>query len=372
MAYTFPENPQPYTDKYFLRANEILKAEGLNPFVRAQVFIRKGPGKTAGLDEAVAWLDRFSPLKENGGRVLALPDSVSYTPKETQMVIEARIQDIMELETTYLGIISAATTLANGGGDVDLSKVEATMHAVVEAAQGRAVSYFGARHWRWDKDAEIAVAAFKGGATSTSTDVGAALIGQKGMGTIPHALENIYAWLSGKETAVLESTKAFDRVIAPEIPRIALIDYNNREIDDSLAVARELGDRLYAVRVDTCGENVMQGATLGDRKYWEGNGVSITGVAALRKALNDEGFGNTKIVLSSGFADVEKVKAFVAAEQQYGLKLFGALGVGGVYPSRMATMDIVAVGERLDAMEPMSKVGRTYQPNPRLETRLGR
>jgi len=372
MAYTFPDNPQPYTDKYFLRANEILKAEGLNPFVRAQVFIRNGPGMTAGLDEAVAWLDCFSPLKENGGRVLALPDSVSFTPKETQLVIEARIQDIMDLETTYLGIISAAATLANGGKDVDLAQVEKNMRGVVEAAQGRPVSYFGARHWRWDRDAEIAAACFRGGATSTSTDAGAAIIGQKGMGTIPHALENIYAWKSGKDTAVLESTKAFDRVINPQIPRIALVDYNNREIDDSLATARALGDRLYGVRVDTCGENTMQGATPGQRKYVEGTGVSVTGVAALRKALNNAGFEKTKIILSSGFADVEKVRAFVEAEQKYGLRLFDALGVGGVYPSWMATMDIVAVGETRDTMEPMSKVGRTYQPNPRLELRLGR
>ena len=37
-----PEDYKPYTDKYFLYANQILKAEGLNPFVRAQIFIRKG------------------------------------------------------------------------------------------------------------------------------------------------------------------------------------------------------------------------------------------------------------------------------------------------------------------------------------------
>ena len=35
-----PKSPAPYTDKYFLRSKEVLQKEGLNPFIRAQLFIR--------------------------------------------------------------------------------------------------------------------------------------------------------------------------------------------------------------------------------------------------------------------------------------------------------------------------------------------
>lgn len=384
-----PENHEPYTDKYFLRTNKILKAENLNPWVRAQVFIRKGPGKVYGINETIEILDTYSDLVNHKGKVYALREGSVYRPKETLMIIESPIQDIVELETMYLGVISAETTKANDFHGVDLKKVENNMKEVVKIAEERPVSYFGARHWRFDEDDLIAKAAYNGGATSTSTDIGANTFGQEGVGTIPHALENIMAWKYGYENAVVEATKAFDRVIDKKIPRIALIDYANKEIDDSLAVAKALDDRLYAVRVDTCGENFMQGAipsnfTEGkilygetllnlpttDFRYWFGRGVSISGVNKLRKEL-DNGYKNVKIILTSGFGDVEKVKAFIRAEKGLDTRLFDSLGVGGVFKSRMATMDIVAVGKNPYEMIPMSKIGRVFTPNNRLELRLG-
>lgn len=369
-----PERHEPYTDKYFLRSKEVLAQEGLNPYVRAQVFLRQGPGTIQGIDEAVEIIDRFSPLRTNGGRVLALSEGSRYSPLESVIIIEGRVQDIITLETMYLGVITAETTKANDDIDINLDSVRRNMTAVVEVAKGREVSYFGARHWRFDRDAEIAKAAFEGGASSTSTDIGAAQFGQKGVGTIPHILENVYAWKYGYDKAVVEATKAFDRVMDRGIPRIALIDYANREIDDALSTAESLSGKLYAVRVDTCGENVPQGGKVkngaGDPPYWYGNGVTISGVSALRRALDDFGHDYVKIILSSGFGNVEKVKAFAKVEKELGLKLFDGLGVGGVYPARMATMDVVAVGEDKDYLQPMAKVGRTYRPNPRLEVRL--
>jgi len=387
---TLPERFEPFSDKYFLRTHEILKAEGLNPWVRAQVFIRKGPGEVAGIEESLAMLERFTELRTHGGKVYALSEGAPYRPKETLMVIEGPMQDIIALETLYLGALTAATTRLNDQVEkVDLKAAEANMRAVVELAGGRPVSYFGARHWSYTEDPAIAYAAYKGGATSCSTDAGAATFGQVGQGTIPHALENIYAWKSGKENAVVEATLAFDRVIDPAVPRIALIDYNNRELDDAVAVADALKGKLHAVRVDTCGENVAQGALISPRceeadawraqgislpaddspeaKFWYGTGVTVTGVYALRRALDQFGHKEVKIILTSGFGDPAKVQAFVDAEQALGVKLFDALGVGGIYkPCRMATMDVVAVGETEDTMTPISKVGRPYNPNPRL------
>jgi nicotinate phosphoribosyltransferase len=387
---TLPERFEPYSDKYFLRTHEILEREGLNPWVRAQVFIRKGPGEVGGIEESLAIMDRYTDLKKHGGKVFALPEGATYGPKETVMVIEGPIQDIIALETLYLGAITAATTRANDNVvSVDTTKARENMRRVVELAGDRPVSYFGARHWTFREDAAIAFAAYEGGATSCSTDAGAATFGQVGQGTIPHALENIYAWTSGKNNAVVEATRAFDRVIDPKVPRIALIDYNNKELDDSVAVADALGGRLAAVRVDTCGENVAQGALVSstcreadawraagvplpaeeapEARFWYGTGVTVSGVYALRRALDQFGHMDVKIILTSGFGDPEKVKAFVDAEKILGVKLFDALGVGGIFkPCRMATMDIVAVGETPTTIVPISKVGRPYNPNPRL------
>jgi nicotinate phosphoribosyltransferase len=385
-----PQDVAQYVDKYFSRTKAILEAEGINPIVRAQVFIRKGPGVVAGITDALHLLKEKSSFFTHGGKAFAVEEGGLYQPKDTVLMLEGALQDFVELETLYLGILSRAVTARNDGiHTVDLHSVTERMHAVVQAAEGRPVIYFGARHWHWDEDAAIGAAAIRGGALGASTDAGAMTLGVPGQGTIPHVLENAFAYIHGKDHAVVASTAAFDRVIDTHIARIALVDYNNKEIDDAIAVAQQLGNALYGVRVDTCGENVMQGALASfdpavtqawrsqglplvshnhpHAKYWVGHGVSITGVYALRKALQHAGFPDVRIILTSGFGDVEKVKAFFFAEKLLGVKLFDQLGVGELYPSRAATMDIVSVQDADGVWSPLSKVGRGYRPNTNLK-----
>ena len=141
LKQTLPERFESFSDKYFLRTHEVLKAEGINPFVRAQVFIRKGPGEVAGIEESIALLEKFTDLKSMGGKVFALPEGASYGPKETLMVIEGPIQEIIALETLYLGALSAATTRLNDHiTKVDTVAAEENMRKVVELAGGRPVS----------------------------------------------------------------------------------------------------------------------------------------------------------------------------------------------------------------------------------------
>ena len=388
--FNLPQDYRPFIDKYFLRAGQVLREEGINPWVRAQVMIRKGPGKVYGIDEALAILEKYSPLVDNGGRVYALREGQGYQPKETLMLIEAPIQDIIELETMYLGVLAAETTKANDKRGVDLGLIKKNAEAVVRAADNRPVSYFGARHWRFDEDAAMTRAAYDGGATSASTDIGAATFGQNGMGTTPHVLENIMAWKYGRENAVPETLFAFDRVIDEKVPRIILCDYRNREIKDTLACAKALGGRLWGPRIDTCGENVGEGALefpdkrrleqligrevvipAGDEKYWFGRGVTVTGVYAMRQALDANGYDALRMALSSGFANPNKVAAFVRAEKVLEVKLFDMLGVGQLFESRASKMDIVAVGETPEDFVAIAKTGRQYNPNPKLQLRLG-
>jgi nicotinate phosphoribosyltransferase len=350
-----PKKHEQYADKYFLRSKQILQEDEVNPFVRMQVFIRKGPGTLAGIDEAVAILDKYSDLREHGGVIRSLPEGSTYGPGETVMTIDAPLQDIIDLETMYLGVISAETTLASGGTQPSLKDIEARTREIVELCGDRPVMYFGARHWRYDKDKAIAKAAFKGGAKLCSTDVGASVIGEKGVGTIPHALVLAYG-------STLEAAKAFDKYIDPDVPRVVLVDTFNKEITDTLECAEALDGRLSAVRLDTCGENVAELASPSDsRKFYGGTGVTIDAAYQLRTALDAAGYSDVKIVLSSGFGNVEKVRAFVEAEKELGVRLFDSVGVGGLYTANFATADIV----RLDG-EPFSKAGRYEKPNERL------
>lgn len=379
-----PARYETYADKYFLRSREVLAAEGINPFVRAQVMIRKGPGKVAGINETLEILKKYGGLAHPESKVYSLREGAHYDSRETIMLIEAPIQDIIGLETMYLGVLSAETTKLTDGTDVIFSEVKKQMERVVNAAEGKPISYFGARHWRFDRDPIITRAAYEAGAKSASTDAGSFSFGELGIGTTPHVLENIMAWKYGKEKAVVETIKAFNKVIDKKVPRIILVDYRNKEITDSLESAKALNGKLDGIRIDTCGENLAEGALrdksglaalLGreveipkeDEKYWFGNGVTVTGVYAVKKALDEAGYNHLKITLSSGFASENKTAAFVRAEKILGTKLFDSLGVGQVFKSRAAKMDIVAVGETLETLVPISKTGREYKPNPRLE-----
>ena len=387
------ENYQQYVDKYFIHSKEILQKDDVNPWVRAQVFIRKGPGIFSYVD-AVRFLKEFTDLEKNDGTVYIKENNSRYEAGEVTMVVVARVQDIIDLETIYLGDISYHTTIAsieNSHGKIDVeslcfdiqTNVYNNMRKIKGIIGDRTIIYMGARHWLWSEDEGIAYAAFKAGVTATSTDIGASSAGMIGVGTIPHALENIYVWKYGQDRGVVEATKAFDKYIDKNVSRIALVDYNNREIDDTLRVVNEV-DSLLGVRVDTCGENHMQDAYKNfpfnyensklnfhidhkklsinpdQLKFWFGKGVSITGVYKLVKMLNISKIDRT-IILSSGFGNIDKVRAFVDAENQFGMKLFDTLGVGDVFGIdglKIATMDITHVGEDKDNMEEIHKVGR--------------
>ena len=366
-----------YTDKYFLRSNEILKVKKLNPWVNMQVFVRKGPGQIAGVNEAVEILMNNSNLSNVGGRIYAKQEGEDYAPKETVMNIVVPIQELIELETVYLGVLTAATTRLNDKKDLDFNKIAEQMRQVVDLAGDRPVLYFGARHWHWTYDSALANLAFKNGCQSVATDNGAAPRGQLGVGTIPHALENIFAQIYGLNNAVMESTKAFDEVIDPKVPRIALCDYANREITDTINTAKALEGRLFGVRFDTCGENLAEGGVEGTRKYWEGNGVTVMGVYNARKQVDKAGYESVKFGLSSGFSNPAKVAAFNQGEKQFGLRLYDFIGAGFLDGVRTFTADVVAIGESPDEVDFYTgkgveeknifhKIGRPPKLNPSL------
>jgi len=377
-----------YTDKYFLRANEILKKEGLNPWVNMQVFVRKGPGKIAGIDEAVNLIIENSNIREVGGRIYAKKEGSNYNSKDTVINIIAPVQEIIELETLYLGVISKATTLANDKKGINYENIVKNVAEVVQLANGRSVFYFGARHWHYEDDKLLAKAAYEGGIRSFATDNGAEQFGLNGGGTIPHALENVYAYYYGLNNGTAKSIEAFDKYMPKNVPRISLVDYNNKELTDSIAsidILRDKEDssftRLDGVRIDTCGENFGEKSKRikNGKKYWQGKGVTVELAYNLRKALDNAGTTNrVKIILSSGFSNPEKVKAFNEAEEKYGIRLYDAIGAGFLDGVRTATSDVILVGENADDVDfyvnneaiqtnSVHKVGRPAIPNYDLE-----
>lgn len=326
-----------YSDKYFVRAREILRADGYRSRVTMQVF-GKAHAFLGGIDEAIAIL-RLCAIDWSELEVRALYDGDEIEPWETVLLIEGPYDAFAHLETLYLGVLSRRT------------RVGTNTRRVVEAAAPKEIMFFPARHDHWLMQPGDGYAAHLAGATGVSTDAQASWWGGQGIGTVPHALIAAY----GGDTVL--ATQKFADHVGPDVRLISLVDFQNDCVRTSIEVARALGSRLHAVRLDTS-------ELLVDRSLWDemGNfqptGVNPQLVRNVRRGLDEAGYRNVRIVVSGGFS-VEKIREF----ERQRVPVDG-YGVGSsLFQGRFDfTADVVLVEGK-----PCAKVGREYRPNPRLE-----
>jgi len=325
-----------YTDTYFVRAREIVRNEKKSPSVLMQ-FTAKDSGWLGGIDEAIALLklcsDDWSALT-----VSALYEGDFYDDWDTVLTIEGPYESFAHLETLCVGALTRRT------------KICTNARLLSNVARAKPVIFFGARDdvlWTQPGDGYAALA---GGLKSVSTDAQAALFGGKSVGTIPHALIAAF----GGDT--VRATKRFAEMF-PDVEVIALVDYDNDCVTTSLEVAQALEGRLYGVRLDTA-EHVVDKSILPQMGSFKPTGVNAPLVWNVRNALDTEGFGEVKIVVSGGF-DVARITDF----EEDGVPV-DAYGVGAaLFDGRFDfTADIVQVNGK-----PQSKAGRKLRENSRLE-----
>jgi nicotinic acid phosphoribosyltransferase len=440
-------SPDEATDVYFVRSAQIIEAYGLGDlWTQRCLFARNKAshpnGTMCGVEEIIAVLANYSQFFENGGRVWAVPPGTQYngigTP-DTLVVIEGLIKDTIKLETIYLGQWASKLTEYNlGFVDYDLDIATRKFQALTRELSAsefpdRDLIYFGARHHKIALDSRIALAAHKGGATGSATKGTEYIFSRKPVGTIPHALENVFAYHVARQQgytpgailpsshqgtpaelaqlaalemgfnqAVQASVRAFAEVMGNKIAAVCLCDYRNAEVTDTLAsikVLAEIDRKLMAARIDTNGALVAEGAyhsleavpaslralfpIAGDpaEKYWYGRGVTVSGVVALKQAIENESTcPEAGVFLTSGMGDALKLRAFIDAERNLlnagAIKtpLFSGLGVGGVFPGEqtiITTDDITAVGTTGSNMIGLHKTGRPARMNPLLVPAAG-
>src|SRR5256885_2161435 len=326
-----------YSDKYFVRARELLRKDRHRPRVTMQVF-GKAHAYLGGIDEAIAILklcaERWDELV-----VHALYDGDEIQPWETALLIEGPYDAFAVLETLYLGVLARRT------------RVGTNTRQVVEAARPKEVRFCRARHDLWLVQTGDGYAAHIAGAIGVSTDARASWCASEDVGTVPHALIAAY----GGDT-VLASRK-FAEHMDPSVRLLTLVDFENDCVNTSLAVARALGERLHGVRIDTS-ETLVDESVIPQMGTFKPTGVNPQLVRNVRGALDREGFRFVKIVVSGGFT-VEKIRQF--EEEDVPVDMYG---VGSsLFQGRFDfTADVVRVEGK-----PVAKVGRSYSPNPRLE-----
>ena len=311
-----------------------------------QVF-QKEDSVLGGIDEALAIVKTCSGHAENGEWipgwdklvVHALKEGDRIAPRETVMTIEGDYTLFAHLETVYLGSMARRSLIMRNVSEV------------VQAARGKQIFYFPARHDHWLVQTGDGWSAHVAGAIGVSTDAQASWWGGRGIGTVPHGLIAAYGGDTVKAAVKFAERYHHDMNIT------VLVDFENDSVRTALEVAHALGDRLWGVRLDTS-ETLVDRSLLDEMSSFTPTGVNPRLVEKVRGGLDGAGFGNVKIVVSGGFT-AARIREFEAADVAV-----DAYGVGSslIRGQDDFTADVVLLDGR-----PCAKVGRAYAPNPRLE-----
>lgn len=377
--------------------------------VEMQWFTRRKPvSLVAGVDKALALLQLGTGYFDEGGNFVntahhldieAVHDGVlaryDGDPRTVRPVIKVRgrYRDFALLETPTLGALTRATRIATN------------VYNVLVAARGKPVLFFPARFDAHEVQAadgyayNIAVQRFNADYSASvgsfiSTDAQGDWWGGLGGGTVAHAA--IAAFLGD----TVECMLAFSETRPVDIPRIALIDFDNDCVGTTLAVMdamfaryHELSNtgqheqarryKLFGVRPDTGGtQRDVSVPPLGDPAL--DLGVTPRLVFNLRQAIDEawrrwniapeweerarQWCHDVRIVVTGGFSP-RKIRHFeqlsVPADiYGVGASLFSNSSEEGT--NNDFTADIVRVrihGEWVD----MAKIGRQACPNPDLQ-----
>jgi nicotinate phosphoribosyltransferase len=231
------------------------------------------------------------------------------------------------------------------------SLVMRNVREVVQAANGKPILFFPARHDHWLVQTGDGWAAHVAGAIGVSTDAQASWWGGRGVGTIPHSLIAAF----GGDTGA--AARCFADRFAGEMNVTVLVDFENHSVKTALEVADALGDKLWGVRLDTSDKLVDQ-SLWGEMGEFAPTGVNVRLVERVREALDAAGHDQVKIVASGGF-DAARIASFEEAGAPV-----DSYGVGSslLRGQNDFTADVVRVDGR-----DCAKVGRRHRPNPRLE-----
>ena len=349
---------------------------------------------TGHFDAASGFVNTFDQME-----VWAVPDGTEapYDGDPTNvtpaMRVRGRYRDFAVLETPTLGALTRG------------SRVATNVYEVLKAARGKQVLFFPARFDAHEVQAadgyayQVAVQLFnqnfgKSLSAYVSTDAQGDWWGGAGGGTVAHAA--IACFLG--DTA--EATMAFAATREPEIPRIALVDFQNDCVGTSLQVIRTLFRRylellkggraeeaqkykLFGVRPDTSSNmRDLSVPPLGDHRL--DCGVNPRLVFLMREAIDREWQGwalegddrlvaeryckDVKIVVTGGFtpARIRQFEGLRVPADLYGVGSWLLSNSDESGTNTDFTADVVRV-RILGRWYDLAKVGRKACDNLMLE-----
>ncbi|WFG96264.1 nicotinate phosphoribosyltransferase [Spiroplasma citri] len=281
-----------YSAIYFLKTANILKNEKPNDLITMQFFQREENVILAGVNECVELL-KTQAFNAESLEITTLTDGDLIQANEPVLKVTGHYYQFGHLEGIIDGILTRQTSIATN------------CYRVLQAANNKSVIYMNDRSDYYYNQENDGYAAKIGGITNfvTTAQVTKLVGNYEPIGTVPHALIQAF---NGDLIAALKAYQKF----YPTDKLVALVDYNNDVITDTLQVADAFSN-LYAVRVDTS-QSLIDKYFLGKEDKYpisEINGVNKHLIRALRQALNKAGYRHIKIIVSSGF-NTQKIQDF--------------------------------------------------------------
>ncbi|MGA9867624.1 MAG: nicotinate phosphoribosyltransferase [Acetobacteraceae bacterium] len=356
------------TDTYFNRTKQIAARFG-DKRVTYAVFLRRPVISAPRL--MVEWLHRVGVERQTEFEVDLMHQEGAWVGAgEPIAYVGGSFVQLSDLETLFLQKIGPSCVAAHNAYQMCLALPEAAFLAME------------ARHCAGAEMQEMMAYAAAVGSAAAQLEGAKGFIGNandgtahffgatRGFGTMPHSL-------IGYAGSTVRAAEMF-RETFPDQALTVLVDYFGREISDGLAVCARFPDLAaegrLSLRLDTHGGRFVErldpaesyavlernapGAIRRYRsdtelRYLVGTGVSAAAIWRLREALDEAGYPNVRIVVSSGFV-VDKCRVMADAKAP-----IDVVGTGSFIPERWsetyATADIVEY-----AGVPMVKVGREF------------
>ncbi|MGZ9413417.1 nicotinate phosphoribosyltransferase [Mycoplasma sp. Z386] len=321
-----------YAANYFFKAKQIIEKFNPNSIVTLQFFQRHDNSILGGMNEALELLKNNTDTSKYS--IKYLPEGSIINNKEVVLELEGEYKYFGIYEGIIDGVLARSTSIATNA------------KRCMEAAPTKEIVFMGDRSDHYSNQERDGIAVELAGITSHSTNAGARGKEEVVFGSIPHAL------IQNFNGNLVEVMKYYYELF-PDEPLIALVDFHNDVISDSLAVLKEFKEKLFGVRVDTS-------KAVKDKMFKNNEnefGVTPNQIKNLRKALDENGGKHVKIIVSSGF-DPERIAMFEKENtpvDSYGVGEF-MLTINNTFSA-----DATKINGKL-----LAKEGRKYSENPRL------
>ena len=214
-------------DVYLHRTQRILRNEGMNPTVVMEFSVSRS-AVFCGSQEVKAVLERVT--SEGNREVWAMEEGESVEEGEVCLSIRAPYSSFGLYETAICGILAQSTGWATGA------------RRLITPAHGIPVFCVGAHNVHPSVAPILDYASVVGGCENGSTVLGSKMVGASPIASVSGALVQLF----GDPVAAMA---AYDRSMAPDVPRVGYVDPRRDVVAQTIEVATLMKDHLDAIRL---------------------------------------------------------------------------------------------------------------------------